>query len=353
MEFCSPDNDFLRAIKVGALDGLLLGSVYPAESVRKAIGLVPAAIGVCGGHKRNRFKLAEIESDDVAVGVMGAQHLLGKGFRNFGFVGEKGGIEWSQLRERGFASELAKSGHSAAVYEISWGVELQKIVPGKAEDGELNDWLVSQPRPLALMACNDWIARVISRCCLDLGLRVPEDIAILGVDNDDLSTAISNPPLSSVIVPWGRMGRAGARLLDRLLDGETIAAGVELMPPAGVVERASTGTVAIEDEDVRKAVRFIRENAGQAITVDDVVERTSATRRSLERKFRTILGKTLQEEMRRCHVERARVLLSQTNMSIKQIANESGFSSVTWFTTVFREMVGESPAGYRRENREN
>src|SRR5579862_1262216 len=138
MEFCSPDNDFLRAIKVGAPDGLLLGSVYPAESVRKAIGLVPAAIGVCGGHKRNRIKLAEIESDDVAVGVIGAQHLLGKGFRNFGFVGEKGGIEWSQLRERGFTGELAKSGHSAAVYEISWSVELQKIVPGKAEDGELN-----------------------------------------------------------------------------------------------------------------------------------------------------------------------------------------------------------------------
>lgn len=346
LQIFPPDLDFVEVIESSNPDGLLLGPIDDIQLGHRAVELVPCSVAVCRGYYDSELPLAAVESDDVAVGKLGAEHLLAKGFCHYAFVAQEGEA-WSQLRQRGFQQTLAGAGYSVAVYEIARGLTLHKPVPSNPRHGELNRWLEQQPKPLGVLACNDSVARVISRFCLDLGLRVPDDVAILGVDNDDLSTAISNPPLSSVIVPWRSMGRVASQLLDRLIDGDVVPPVLQRIAPAGVAERQSTGSVAIEDNQLRSAVRFIREHSGNQITVDDVVEETGTTRRALERKFRSILGRSPLEEIRRCRIERARVLLSQTGLSIKQVAKQSGFGSLTWFTTAFREITGESPASYR------
>jgi LacI family transcriptional regulator len=153
------------------------------------------------------------------------------------------------------------------------------------------------------------------------------------------------------IIPWREMGRTASLLLDRLMDGEVLPPVLHPVAPMGVAERQSTGGVAIEDEQVRAAVRFIRDHSGSQITVNEVVEQAGTNRRGLERKFRTILGRSPLGEIRRSRVDRARLLLSQSSLTTKQVARQCGFASVTWFTTAFRDITGESPASYRHRVR--
>ncbi len=350
LEICPPTYDFVQVIRSSKPDGMLLGALESTEQGRQAAAMVPSTVAVCRGYLDTESPLPAVEADDFAVGAAGAEHLLAKGFRHFAFVGQEV-APWSTLRQQGFEGAVKKAGCSTAVYEVEWGLGLNRPVRPSLVNGPFDHWLTQQHRPLGIVACNDGAARTVSRICLDLGLRVPDDVAILGIDNDDLSTAICNPPLSSVIIPWRLMGRTASQLLDRLMDGEGIPQIVEKISPAGIAERQSTGTMAIEDEQLRTAVRFIRENAGTQITVNEVVAAAGTTRRALERKFRATLRRSPLEEIRRCRIKHAEVLLSQTSLTTKQIAQQSGFGSLTWFTTAFREINGASPAAYRKNGK--
>jgi LacI family transcriptional regulator len=344
----SPETDFVRALRLCKPAGLLLGPIYDTDKLRKATRLVPQSVVVCGAGPEHNPLLTEVGPDEVAVGALGAGHLLSKGFRNYAFVGQPSFVA-SKGRWQGFKKELGKSGYVPEFYEIEWNWELN--LPVDVSLRELTHWLIGLPKPLGIMAWNDATARILSGSCQDADIRVPDDIAILGVDNDDLDTAISNPPLSSVIIPWRLLGQTASALLDRIIDGEVLSPTYRSLPPQGIAERQSTGSIAIVDEQVRNAVRFIREHAGSHFTVNDVVEEVGTTRRALERKFRARLGRSPLEEIRRCRVDRAMHLLSQTQMTIKQVAHNSGFASVTWFTTAFREITGQSPADYRNHHR--
>jgi LacI family transcriptional regulator len=347
LEICPPTHDFIKVIQSSATDGLLLGAIVEQDKVCRAVKMVPASVAVCRGYIDDELPLPAVESDDVAVGKIGAEHLLAKGFKHFAFVGQDDAT-WSELRRKGFEETVRAAGHPVASYAIVWGTTVGKPVPVNPLHGPLNLWLEKQSKPLGVMAANDNMARIITRFCIDMGLRVPEDVAVLGVDNDDMSTAISNPPLSSVIIPWRAMGRTASALLDRLIDGEAVSTEARLLAPTGVAERQSTETVAISDEEVRTAICFIREHSVRRISVSQVVAEVGATRRDLETKFRNTLDRTILQEIRRCRVERARMLLSQTDLAISQIAAQSGFASVTWFTTAFRDLTGSSPAAYRQ-----
>ena len=341
----SPWTDFVRSLRLCKPAGLLLGPIYDNDQLREATQLVPQSVVVCGAGPEQNAQLTEVGPDEVAVGALGAEHLLSKGFRNYAFVGQPG-FAASKGRWQGFRNELEKSRYVAEYYEIEWNWALN--LPIDVSLQKLTNWLIGLPKPVGILVWNDATARLVSSSCQDAGIRVPDDIAILGVDNDELDTAISNPPLSSVIMPWRLLGQAASALLDRIIDGETLTPTYHSMPPLGIAERQSTGSIAIVDEQVRNAVRFIREHAGRQFTVNDVVEEVATTRRALERKFRAVLGRSPLEEIRRCRVDRAMQLLSQTQMTIKQVAQHSGFSSVTWFTTAFREITGKSPAAYRQ-----
>jgi LacI family transcriptional regulator len=244
---------------------------------------------------------------------------------------------------------LAKAGFTCAKLQQEW--EMPAAGRGWHQSdlvGQLVTWLRDRKWPLALMVHNDLRARAIAQICRDEGISVPDDIAILGVDNDDLDCELSDPPLSSVCVPWRRIGYDAASLLDRMLEGEAIEPSMIALPPIGVAERQSTDSVAVSDPEVVAAIRFIREHAHERTSVDDVLREVPIGRRSLEKRFRASLKRTPLEEIRRVHIERAKQLLATTDLSIHDVARRSGFGGSTWFSEAFHDLVGESPAHYRK-----
>lgn len=187
----------------------------------------------------------------------------------------------------------------------------------------------------------------LTEACRQVGLRIPEDAALLGAEDDDLYCELARPALSSVRVPAEQIGREAAALLDRLLDGARPPRQPILLPPQGVVARRSSEVLAIDDPDVVAAARFIRGHGHLPLFVADVLREVPVERRSLERRFRKALGRGIWEEIRRVHVERAKRLLAETDQSIKAIAKQSGFTDFRHMAVVFRKELGLSPTAYR------
>jgi LacI family transcriptional regulator len=187
--------------------------------------------------------------------------------------------------------------------------------------------------------------------CRHTGLRVPEDVCVLGVDNDELLTQISHPPVSSITLQTEKIGFESARLLDRLMRCPTTHKQVILVPPGGVIARQSTNLLAIEDQTVLTALRYIREHIHERISVEDLMEVIPVNRRFLERRFREHLGRTPLQEIRRVRIETAKKLLSETDLAMPAIARRSGFSNAERLSSVFHSMTGMTPTQYRRQFR--
>lgn len=217
-----------------------------------------------------------------------------------------------------------------------------------AQDRAVARWVRGLPRPVGIFATNDIWGVQLAEVCLRADLRVPEDVAILGVDDDDLLCEFARPALSSIAVPAQRIGYEAAREVDRLLRGVQARSRPLLFPPLGVIARRSTDILAIEDGEVAASLRFIRQHAYQPIRVTDLLRVVPTSRRSLERRFRKVLGRSILDEIRRVHVERASQLLAQTDLTLNSIAERSGFTDAKRFSTVFRQMVGMTPSAYRR-----
>jgi LacI family transcriptional regulator len=191
----------------------------------------------------------------------------------------------------------------------------------------------------------------LAEVCRDVGLRVPADVAIVGIGNDDLLCEMSRPSLSSVAVPAEQIGHEAAALLERLMAGSAPPERPIMLPPLGVVTRQSSDILAIGDPDVAAAVRFIRQRGHLPTRVGDVLREVPVSRRSLERKFRQILNRGVSEEIRRVHVDRARALLSGTDLPMSALADHAGFSNATHLSVVFRQETGMTPTSYRRQFR--
>jgi LacI family transcriptional regulator len=203
---------------------------------------------------------------------------------------------------------------------------------------------------VGVFAPNDIWGVQLAEVCRQVGLRVPEDVALVGVDNDDLLCEMARPPLSSVSLPVNRIGHAAASLLDDLLGGKK-SPGDLLLPPVGVIARQSSDVLALEDPEVATAVRFIRTHGHTALRVADVLREVPISRRSLERRFRRALDRSIWEEIRRVHVEQARGLLARSGMPMAEVARHAGFSDSRQLSTVFREETGLTPTAYRRRFR--
>jgi len=195
-----------------------------------------------------------------------------------------------------------------------------------------------------------WGVQLIEACRL-AGQRVPEDVAVIGVDNDDLLCRLSRPALSSIIIAGERVGWEAAAILDRLLQGAKSQPEANLIPPVGVVTRRSSEVLPSSDAELAAAVRFIADNAKSTLQVSDVLREVSASRRSLEQKFRAVLRHGIAEEMRRVHVELAKDLLVTTAMPIAEVAEQSGFTSAQALSRIFRKEMGCSPGAFRERAR--
>ncbi len=282
--------------------------------------------------------IASVVCDDWAVGRLGADHFLRRGFRQFIFYSPLD-RHFAKMRQRGFESRIEAAGF---------------ITTAASDRSTLTRLLFDLPKPLAVMCANDKAALVVlEQARLDRH-RVPDEVAVLGVDNDDLMQSLASPPLSSVSTATERIGFEAAAVLERLVQNDPTAARSQVrVAPAGIVTRQSTDITAVADRDVAEALRFIRERATGPIDVGHVLRIVTVSRRQLERRFKSALGRTVLDEIRRCRIERARHLLQESDLTLPQIATASGFSSASYLTVVFGNAVGDTPGNFRKKLRKS
>ncbi|MBN1908760.1 MAG: substrate-binding domain-containing protein [Pirellulales bacterium] len=292
-------------------------------------------------------RLPLVEVDHHEVGRLAAEHFLDRGFTRFGYFGS-GWTGFSRQREEGFRKTLAKTGYDVSSCYADFMPRPPAESSWKEVDTRVADWLSSLSRPTAILASNDIPARQLSYMCRQLELRVPDEIAILGVDNDELECILATPPLSTVVNPSEKIGYQAAELLDKLIHGAPRPNVSITIRPDRIITRQSTDTVAINDPDVAGAVAFIRSHVSEGIGVGDVVQAVSLSRRKLERKFRQLLGRTLLEELQKARVETAKRLLVESDMLMPMVARRSGFSTTGRLSVVFRQFTGVTPTEYRR-----
>lgn len=288
-------------------------------------------------------KFPRVIFDHQAIGRMAAEELLNRGFTNFAYCSKIAG-DAAMERGRYFAEHLAAAGQTCSFWQ-NFGQDEAAIVDS------LGAWLKALPRPLAVFCECDWHAKITCDVCHIIGLRVPEDVAILGAGNDELLCQLTYPPISAVEVPAQELGYKAAEMLNLLMKGETLPSQVVRLQPLGVVTRASTDTLAIKDPEVASALRFMRENIHKGISVEDVIRHLPVARRTLEKKFRQLLQRSPLEEIRRLRMERAKSCLARSDLRIPEVARSCGFEDPRRFSTVFHEQVGCSPVAFRRQCR--
>jgi LacI family transcriptional regulator len=251
--------------------------------------------------------LPRVAVDHLEVGRQAARHLLERGVRQFGFVGYPR-HDFSIKREAGFREVVEAAGLALSVFHERTR-RMHDPTGLWMWNQPLMDWLDSLTKPTGVLASNDVQGAQVSECCRQLKLLVPDQVAIVGVDDDDVLCDLSRPSLSSVALPGDRIGYEAARILDQWLNGSSPKNKLLVLPPAGVVVRQSSDLLAVPDPDVRAAVRFIHRQAHQQIRVEDVLKHVPIARRALERRFRRSLQRSISEEIRRVHLDRSKQLL--------------------------------------------
>ena len=291
-------------------------------------------------------RVSEIRPDSHKAGRLAAEHLLERGFRQFAFCGYPA-ENWSRRREEGFCQRIQEAGFQCNVFQPRRSARL----PWHRELATVTAWLESLPKPAGVLACNDVRGRQLIEASVFFGLRVPNDVAVIGIDQDHLLTEFSNPPLSSVAFDAERGGYEAAELLSELMAGRITQQKHILVEPLGVIARTSTDVIAVEDRDVAAALIFIRDNSRRPIGVHDVVKRFAISRRALEVRFRHSLGRSIRAEIERVRLNWAKQLLTETNLPLGKIAQHTGFSSLSYLSKVFHRAAGMTLAQYRRDHR--
>ncbi len=290
-----------------------------------------------------------VETDDRTFAQLAAEHLIERGFRHFGFCGDPR-FNWSKWRCEQFERFVVQSGGTCYVYQST--IDPDNPVPSSREHRQLLAWVRALPKPSGVMACYDIKAQQLLDVCREADIAVPEEVAVIGVDNDEVLCNLASPPLSSVVPNTHGSGYRAAALLDRMMGGETIGEEAHLMPPLGIATRQSTDVLAIDDSEVAGAVRFIREHACDGINVADLLSVVPLTRRVLESRFRRILGFTPHELIAKTRTDRVKQLLTETDLPMPTIAERAGFRHVEYMSTAFKNFTGLSPQRYRARTRE-
>jgi LacI family transcriptional regulator len=287
-----------------------------------------------------------IGSDNEAVGRLAAEHLLERGFRQFAFCGLRRGYHPGIDRRCDcFQRFIERAGYPCQVLEDT---PRRRPRTWEQEQDRIAHWIAGLPKPVGIMTANDDRGLQVLDACRRIGAAVPDQVAVLSVDNDEYLCGLSLPSLSSIDLNSEQTGYQAAALLDRLMKGKRPPRHLPEIAPAGVVVRGSTDVLATDDADVVRAVQFIRENACRRIHVLEVVQHVSVSRAALEPRFRHVLGRTMHQEIRRVQIERAKTLLGETNLPIKFIAQQAGFQTVQYLTRAFRRLTGNTPAAFRR-----
>ena len=319
-------------------DGLI--AMIPGPETTAAINLLGRPV-VCVSSLLPELNPVSVLPDDHAIGAMVARHFIDRGFRSFGFIGH---ITTDMVpsfiadRERGFAEAVAAAGFvSRSALRLD----------------ELPALLRSLSLPAALFAANDEVGIRAIEIAEGIGLRAPEQISVIGVDDDDLLVDSIDVSLSSVAIPTFKIGFEAASLLDKILRGQTPESTLIKLPPLGITTRKSSDLSAIPDPEVTAALAFIRRNAAEAIDVSAVVANVAVSRRVLERRFQRYLQRSVLGEIQRVRIERAKNLLIDTDLPISEVIKASGFPSRSRFHAAFAKWTGSTPKSFRQLRRDN
>lgn len=295
---------------------------------------------------RQKYPFLPTFSDDgIATGQMAAKHLLERGMTHFAYYGLR---KKDVFRDRGksFKDEIKLAGYKTFFYEskrnpvkTSWENELSRIA----------SWLLSLPKPVGIMTYADDYSQQIVEACKVVKLKIPDEVAVIGVDNDHLICNLSNPPVSSVALKYERAGYEIAKLLDKLMNGEKMKGQQVIIEPTHIVTRQSTNTLYLDDTIVLKAIRYIHQNAAILLQVEDVVRNSGLSRRALQQKFNKILGHSIFYEIQKRHSDQIAKMLIETNLPISQIALSLGHGGVEHISRYFRLAKGCSPTEYRKK----
>lgn len=292
-----------------------------------------------------------LHTDDHAIAMIAANTFLDRGFQSLGFAGA---MAYAEIRARyqSYVSALEKYQISPFVFSSNYHLGSMRSIK-KKEDiptrKRLMEWVANLPNPIGIFAADDVIAFEVYQAASRIGKRIPEELALLGVNDDEFLCRITNPSMSSIRLPFERMGYDAAKLISKIIKhgGNSPHKGF-LYQPIGLIARDSIKTVVVQDEIVRGALMFIQENYMNLINVEDILHELGVSRSLLERRFREQMGVTPLVELRRYRIEKARALLSDTNESIHDMGKRCGFASAIRFTTVFKEQVGMTPTEFRK-----
>jgi LacI family transcriptional regulator len=290
-----------------------------------------------------------VETDDEAITKMALDHLRDCGLQNFAFFGDPF-YNWSIWRQEAFERIL---GHTDAVRSSIFNLptRTEPQVRWWTQREAIRAWLDSLPKPVGIFACYDGCGQPLLEICRYYEIKVPDDVAIVGVDNDELLCEITTPTMSSIVPNAFRTGVYAAEILDRMLRGDTVSASKHSIAPLGVRKRVSTDVLAVEDRHVAEAVAFIRDNAHRNISVEDLLGWIPLSRRVLEARFRKTLDRTPHQEILRVRTNRARELLLETDMPLSEISAALGIEHPEYLSVFFKKETGLTPREYRDQVR--
>lgn len=294
-------------------------------------------------------KMRHVGHDESAIGELGAAYFVSRGYRNFGYYPNTGNPR--DLRAHSFRAYLKRYGHTCHVGDAqpahpAWPRAQASL---KRDNEAICRWLTGLPKPVAVLCAADNFALTVAECCSQLELRVPDEVAILGVDNDVPVCLLSAPPLSSIQIAGERVGYAAAELLDNLMtpDGRE-APKLVAVPPIRVVSRRSTDAVVASDPLVARALAYLREHATAPDCLNEFLATIRCSRRTLERKFRESIGQAPAQAWLRFRLEEATRLLADTDLSVEHVADQSGFGEIRQLQVAFRKFLHQTPTEFRR-----
>ncbi len=316
-----------------------------------AARLPVVAVGGGGGAYDPKSGIPYVNTDNEAIATLAAEHLLERALQHFGYYGlrSSSATVWSGARGSAFERRIAKAGKQCQALVARHDSTRWELL-----QQELSAWLAALPKPVGIMACDDVRARHVLEACRSLGLRVPHDVAVIGVDDDEFVCELSDPPLSSVAQAARKIGHEAARTLDRLMrpdrtqeqHGRAVPARA-VVPPIGVVARRSTDTLAVEDAAVARVIRTIRERAFDPLSIAELVAASGLPRWQVEKRFRKLVGRSISDDVFAVRLAEARRLVTTTDLPLKSVALRAGFRSIAYMTTVFRRHFGTTPAALR------